>query len=239
MAKEIITSVANQKIKNLIKLKNDPKSPYFLVETRHLVKEAEKANLVKEIFATYETEFNKQNYIIGSNIAKRLSEIVNTDGVFALCQKPTVEDLDNKIVFLDNVQDPGNVGTIIRTLKAFNFDSIITNVNVFNSKVIRSTQGAIFSVKHKKSFDSYAELKKLKDLGYKIYITSLDKDSQHYDQVPTNFQKLVVVLGNEGKGVEPKLLELADYKIYIPINFESLNVAVASGIILNEFYKKR
>ncbi|WP_406617090.1 TrmH family RNA methyltransferase [Mycoplasmopsis adleri] len=239
--KKIITSVNNPEIKELKKLlkHNSKKDDVFLIEGYHLVEEAMKHNFVLK---TYETDKNvkyEQSIIITENVLNALANTKTPEGIIALCKKLNVPKASNKIVFLDNVQDPGNVGTIIRTSKAFGFDTIYSNANFYNDKIIRSTQGALFDASLINYDDAYSALKNLKEQGYVIYATSLEKDSISYLDAKYNEDKIIILVGNEGNGVNPKLYELADYKIYIPIKFESLNVGIATGIILNHIYNEK
>ncbi|WP_029512632.1 TrmH family RNA methyltransferase [Mycoplasmopsis iners] len=236
MRNNLISSVQNDKVKKLKAIKRDNKSEFFLVENYHLVEEALKQNLVIEIYELDSKNTYSQATKITDNVLKSLTTLQNPEGVIALCHKPQKVEIGNKIVFLDNVQDPGNVGTIIRNMRAFGFDTLFTNVNVYNDKIIRSTQGALFDLNIIKIQDSYAPLKELKQKGYCLLATSLDKDSINFSQYNYKKDKLVIILGNEGQGINKQLYELCDAKIYIPIDFESLNVAVASGIILNKIY---
>ncbi|WP_318023686.1 RNA methyltransferase [Mycoplasmopsis felifaucium] len=228
----------NEKIKNLRKLiaKNTNKDAVFVVEGYHLVNEALKNNLVSEI---YELEGNDR-YInaieVSDNVLKSITKTNNPEGVVALCIKKLNAEKGNKIVFLDNVQDPGNVGTIIRTALAFGFDTIFSNINFYNDKIVRSTQGALFNINLLNYENNYKTVDLLKSEGYKIFATSLEKDSIPYDIVNYPDDKIVVIMGNEGIGINKELYKLADQKIYIPIQFESLNVGVATGIILNHIY---
>lgn len=237
--KDLISSVQNAKIKYLKKIQNDNKSPFFIVETYHLVKEALELNLVEEIYELNNKNVYENAYKITENVLNTLTNTVNPDGVVALCKKPKNNKLGSKIIFLDNVQDPGNVGTIMRNAIAFGFDTLITNVNVFNSKIIRSSQGAIFKINTIKIDESLGMIQELKKLNYHVFMTSLDKDSQDFKTIKYPKENIVIVFGNEGRGINQELYSFVDKKIYIPISFESLNVAVASGIVLNEIYSKQ
>ncbi|WP_416737933.1 TrmH family RNA methyltransferase [Mycoplasmopsis meleagridis] len=240
MENKILKSITNNEIKFLRKLlKNNREENFFVIENYHLVYEALKTNLIEEIYEIENKNEFPNSIKIASSLFHRISNLVNPEGVLALCKKPKNNVIGKKIVFLDNVQDPGNIGTILRNTIAFNFDSVFTNVNIFNDKIVRSSQGAIFKVNVNKINNSYKDLHNLKLKGYKIYLTSLEKNSLNFNLLPyKKGEKVVLVLGNEGQGVSKELYELADEKIYIPIKFESLNVAVASGIFLNYFYTK-
>ncbi|WP_051622758.1 TrmH family RNA methyltransferase [Mycoplasmopsis primatum] len=235
-------SVSNSHIRELRKILAGKIDDYFLIEGYHLVEEAYKNNLV---VATYELIDKKAIYaesnFISYDILKYLTQTTNPEGIVALCSfRNQKTRKQNKVVFLDNVQDPGNVGTIIRTAKAFGFDTIYSNVHFNNQKVIRSSQGAIFSVNTKKYDNAYKTILELQNQGYKIYTTSLEKDSININSFdfPVN-EKIVIVFGNEGSGVASNINKLANKKIYIPIEFESLNVAVSAGIVLYKIYNSK
>lgn len=234
MKTNLISSVQNETIKKLKKIQNDNKSKYFIIEGYHLVEEALKHNLVKDIY-----ELDKNNKYpnatkITDNVLKALSKTKTPEGVIALCLKSKNNKIGNKVVFLENVQDPGNVGTIIRTTLAFGFDTVISNVNFYNDKIIRSTQGSLFNINLINYNDASLMFKKLHKENYTIYMSSLEKDSVDFNQIDYNKVKLVIVMGNEGNGINKTYYKYADKKIYIPIKFESLNVAVATGIVLNK-----
>ncbi|AMW26060.1 rRNA methylase [Mycoplasmopsis bovis] len=143
-----ITSTQNPKIKQLRKIFNDKNSEFFIVEGYHLVEEVLKENLVIEL---YELDSKTAKYdnsvIVSDNVLKTITKTKTPEGIVALCRKKSnTSELGNRVVFLDNVQDPGNVGTIIRAAKSFNFDTVISNVNFYNDKIVRSSQGALFTV---------------------------------------------------------------------------------------------
>ena len=129
------------------------------------------------------------------------------------------------------------MGTIIRTAHAFGVkDIILKGVDIYNPKIVRSTQGAIFNINIVNNVNMMETVTKLKNDGFKI-IGSLLKDSIDYNKVEIKDKKLVLILGNESHGINQDLINLLDYKVYIPIKFESLNVAIACGILLSKYLK--
>ena len=165
-------------------------------------------------------------------------EEITDEKEWELVQKAIEEDisLSDKILILDNVQDPGNLGTIIRSAKAFNINTIVLSlncVNKYNEKVIRAAQGMLFKVnvvtKDLKYFIPY-----LKSIGYDVYGTDV-VDGVDVKEIDKK-DKIAVVMGNEGQGIEPDIKKLIDKNIYIKMSSdcESLNVAVASSIIMYE-----
>ena len=229
----MITSVDNQKVKLLCKLgqsKYRKASEQFIVEGAHLVNEARKANVLIEAFSTVE----KEGYTHVSESVMR--KICNTDTVvreIGLCKFLKSENMSNRILVLDGVQDPGNMGALMRSAKAFGFDTIFVgngSVDIYNDKVIRSSQGAIFKLSFffGKTVDLLARIS-----DYQIYGTNVlrGKPLEEIKKV----EKMAIILGNEGNGISKEVDDLGYNNIYIPMNnTESLNVSVAGSIIMYE-----
>lgn len=236
----VITSVNNSKIKEIKKLKNPKYSKeqkLFLIEGEHLVKEAFKLNLLKLTISLDNVSYNVPNLIVNKSVLESISSINSTPNIIGVCKyieenKP----LGDRILILDNIQDPGNLGTIIRSSVAFNFTSVVLSldtVSKYNNKVIRSTQGMIFNT-NVVSCDIKSLIKKLKDENYVIYATDVVDGINVKDiKKPSKF---AIVMGNEGSGVSSDIKDLADCNLYIKMNkdCESLNVAVASSILMYE-----
>ncbi|AQL56460.1 TrmH family RNA methyltransferase [Abyssicoccus albus] len=249
---DLIQSSQNQKIKDVVKLhqrKHRYKERKFLIEGDHLISEAIAANIhIDSIFidenihveASYLDELNKycnHCYSISKEVASALSTTETTQGIFAVCEMQESNDaIDlkglNKIIYLDRIQDPGNLGTIIRTADACGLDAVVLSegtVDVYNDKVIRSTQGSLFHIPILiESFESVCE-----HFEGHIYGTALDDDALDYRQVEPR-QSFMLIVGNEGRGVHPDILCSTDDNVYIPIRgeVESLNVSIASGILM-------
>ncbi len=237
-----ITSTQNPKIKQLRKIFNDKNSEFFIVEGYHLVEEVLKENLVIKL---YELDSKTAKYdnsiIVSDNVLKAITKTKTPEGIVALCRKKSnTSELGNRVVFLDNVQDPGNVGTIIRAAKSFNFDTVVSNANFYNDKIVRSSQGSLFTVNlvNYTYDDLHSILKKYKQNGFKIYCTSLSKNSVPINKISFENEKILIIFGNEGSGVSETSIKIADKLVYVPIDFESLNVAVCAGIVLYEANKK-
>ena len=235
------SSKDNEKIKNIKKL-NTKKyrdiTNTFLIEGEHLVSEAYKNGILKLLIVEEDTKFdlNIEKIEVTHSILKYISELDNPPKVLGVCEKISEKNIGNKVLILDNIQDPGNLGTIIRSCVAFDIDTIILSldsVDLYNSKVIRATQGMIFNVNIIRRKLS-EELKKLKENSYRIYGTKVNggKSLKSIEKC----QKFAIIMGNEGNGVSNDLLDLCDEYIYIDMNkvCESLNVAVATSIILYE-----
>ncbi|MBE6149844.1 MAG: RNA methyltransferase [Firmicutes bacterium] len=240
----LYSSVDNNKIKDLKKLqtkKYRDKKNMFLIEGKHLVLEAYKTNCLKEILLE-ENELLpldvETNYMT-NNVMNYLSELETPNNIIGICNKKDGSLKGNKIVYLDYIQDPGNLGTIIRSCVAFNIDTLILSkncVDMYNSKVIRASQGMIF---HLNIIIEDVEniIPKLKEDGYKIYGTNVmyGKSLKSIEKS----DKFVIIMGNEGNGISEVSEELCDEFIYIDMNSncESLNVGVATSIILYELDK--
>lgn len=240
----LYSSVDNNKIKDLKKLqtkKYRDKKNLFLVEGRHLTIEAFKAGVLKEMFLEESELFPLDvmtNYMT-NNVMNYLSELETPSSIIGLCEKKTGEIKGDRIVYLDFIQDPGNLGTIIRSCVAFNIDTLVISkdsVDLYNAKVIRATQGLLFHLNIVIE-DNYNFIPKLKDEGYKIYGTKVT----HGNSLKTiaKVSKFVIIMGNEGNGISEVSSELCDEFIYIDMNqkCESLNVGVATSIILYELDK--
>lgn len=240
----IYSSVHNDKIKELKNLNNkssrDEKG-LFLVEGEHLIIEAYKKNLLKEIIVldNYNIDINVPKIVVTENVMKYISSLTTIPKIIGVCQKTNNHKIGNKVLILDNVQDPGNLGTIIRSSVAFNIDTIILSkdtVDIYNSKVIRASQGMIFNIDFLID-DLEKIIKTLKEKNYKILSTDV-KNGKSLNML-ANISKVAIIMGNEGNGVSEKLKKLSDDFLYININknCESLNVAVATSIILYELSK--
>lgn len=236
----MIESKDNKKIKYLNKLRNNKfmyEEKKFVIEGEHLVKEAYNAGVLLETFSNNEVNYGVPNNLVSLSIMNYISNLSSKTNVIGIC-KFIKEDvsLSNKVIILDNVQDPGNLGTIIRSAKAFNINTIVLSlncVNKYNEKVIRAAQGMLFKVnvvtKDLKYFIPY-----LNKIGYEIYGTDVTNgvDVKNIDKK----DKIAVVMGNEGQGIEHEIKKLINKNIYIRIadDCESLNVAVAASIIMYE-----
>ena len=230
-----ITSSSNQLIKDLVKLKNS-KEDKFLIEGKDLLDLAYLNNLLDMVITTEDNdEFSNVDIIVVPKfILEKLSNNKSVQPYIGVSRLPEVKgELGDKLVYLDGVQDPGNVGTIIRTALAFSYDAVVLSkdsASLTNSKVIQSTKGALFSI----PLTNKVTLEELKEKGYVIIVTALE-DAINYQKSP-KFDKFVLVLGNEGQGVKKENIALADTVVKIEMgNIDSLNVAVAGGILLNHF----
>lgn len=240
----IYTSTDNKKIKELKKLnikKYRDQSNSFLVEGEHLVLEAYKKGLLEELFLEENTKLDldvKTSYL-SRNVIKFISELDNPSNIIGLCKKVEEKEIGNKVLVLDDIQDPGNFGTIIRSAVAFNIDTIVVSnntVDLYNSKVIRASQGMLFNINIIRR-DLNVFVPELKNNGYQIYATKVNGGKSL--KTIEKMKKFAIIMGNEGAGVSDNLMSLANEYLYIDMNSncESLNVAVATSIILYELDK--
>ena len=257
-----ITSKENQLIKHIIKLKEKKyRKEYneYIIEGVKIVEESieEKAK-IKQIIISEDAinselvqkhlkeKLKKIDYIqVPSNIFKLISEVEKPQGVLAVIEKENGgEDIDYNqdiILALDDLQDPGNLGTIIRTADSVGLNQILISkgtTDPYNSKVIRSTMGAIFRVKIVECEDLKQTLKRLQENNFKVMVTDLGTDKSIYD---IKLQKNVIVIGNEANGVSKEIQEIADKKVKIPMlgKTESLNASIATGVILYEYVRQK
>ncbi len=252
MSVKYIQSAKNPQIKQWKKLltkKERELTGTYLIEGFHLVEEALKHDdLVSQVIIREGLDL-PQSWNLGQDevitlsedAAKALSETETNQGVFAICHvaKTTIDlQKHHSFLLLDGVQDPGNIGTMIRTADAAGIDAVILGngtVDVYNPKVLRSAQGSHFNIAIEKK-DLQEFVMDLKTAGIPIYGTALEGAVEYTTVSPSNRYALIV--GNEGNGVTGELLQETDQNLYIPIygKSESLNVAVATGILL--YYMK-
>ena len=240
----LITSLENAKVKEYKKLslkKYREKKKQFIVEGEHLVLEAFKAGRIDELILEKDEIFplDVETVYVTNDIINKISTLETPQNVMALCHMNQSDLLGTKILILDEIQDPGNLGTIIRSAVAFGIDTIVlgkSTVDAYNPKVLRASQGMIFHV-NIISEDICKLILKLKDEGFTIYGT---KVTHGVDLKTVSApDKYAVIMGNEGAGMSSEVEELCDSNLYIGMNgiCESLNVGVAASIILYQLSK--
>ena len=259
---QVITSKDNEFVKHVKKLKEKKyrdQSQEFIIEGIKLVKEAieEKANIKQIIICDncensgiipkdLMYEIAKYNCVyVTENILKTMSDVNAPQGIMAIIGRNNKEkDIDYSqdiIVALDDIQDPGNLGTILRTVDSIGLNQILVSkgtADCYNPKVVRSTMGAIFRIKIIECEDLEQTLKETQKNNFKLIVSSLQTNNSLYD---IDFDKKVIIIGNEANGVEPQIQEMADEKIKIPMlgKTESLNASVATGIIIYEYVRQK
>lgn len=257
-----ITSKDNEFVKHIKKLKDKKyrdESNEYVIEGIKLIKEAiqENAN-IKQIIICEDCEdsgvipkdlmYEIAKYecvYVTRKIFNILTEVINPQGLIAIVSKNTEEKQINYteelIVALDDIQDPGNLGTILRTVDSIGLTQILVSkgtADAFNPKVVRSTMGAIFRVKIIECEDLEQTLKEVKKHKFEIVVTSLQTEESFYD---IEYNNKVIVIGNEANGVKKEIQDLADKRVKIPMlgKTESLNAAVATGIMLYEYVRQK
>lgn len=244
-----IESKKNDEIKQLAKLsatKNIKKTGTYMIEGFHLVREADAND--QRIVKLYVTEKNENDRLakkyhdivtgISDDVAQSLSETKTPQGIFAVVKVQENDDLTEmkgQWVILDDVQDPGNVGTIVRTADAAGYAGVITSLNsadFYQPKVQRSMQGSQFHLPIYR-MDLQKAIEMAKNSGLKIYGSEVNDKAMPYNKLD-KVDDFALVMGNEAHGLSADILSITDQNIYIPIlgKAESLNVAVAAGVLM-------
>ena len=258
----MISSKDNEFIKYIKKLKDKKyrdMNKEFVIEGIKLIREAieEKAEIKQIIICDncldsdiipkelmYEIAKYECVYVTES-IFKVISDVNKPQGILAIIGRNAgeaqIDYTQDIIVALDDIQDPGNLGTILRTVDSIGLNQILVSkgtADSYNPKVVRSTMGAIFRIKIIECENLENTLKEVKKHKFKLVVTSLQTEKSLYD---INFDKKLIVIGNEANGVEQKIQDLADEKIKIPMlgKTESLNASVATGIVLYEYVRQK
>jgi TrmH family RNA methyltransferase len=256
---EIIQSKNNSLINEIKKLKEKKyrlKSNQFLIEGFRFVLEALKSDFeVSMIFVSDKSKERWEDFNISSKlhkntkvywvteqILKLLSDTETPQGIVAVVdnRELNVENKEGFYVLVDKIQDPGNMGTIIRTAHASKALGVIITkgtVDIYNEKTLRSTMGSIFHVPIIQDND-LDKINFLKENGFKLVASSLDTDKNFYDVDFTG--KIIISVGNEGNGISDEIYDMADIKVKIPMpgGAESLNVSVAAGVMMFEVIRQ-
>lgn len=239
----MIESPNNEKIKKYSKLlekKYRDIENLYLVSTDHLVKEAIKKDLVLEVFLLENTtnDYGKVT-VVKENVMRKLTNLKTLPKVVAVVKKEMSKEISGNVVLIDGLQDPGNLGTIIRSAVAFNINTVVlgdNTVDLYNEKVLRASEGMIYNINivKKNLVDAIMDLK---INNYTVLGTKVDGGKNIKN---INYEKYAFIVGNEGNGISDDLLNLCDDYIYINMNSscESLNVGIASSIIMYEINNK-
>lgn len=259
----MISSISNQQLKEITKLQKQPKyrraSSLFIAEGFKMVKEAaEKGCLVK----TYISELvlgKKQESLewllkefpyetVSGQVFRQLSDTVTTQGILGVVKQPSynIKDIldDKKHIWLmlDDIRDPGNLGTIMRTAEGAGLSAVIMGkgtADLFNPKTVRSTMGSIFRMPFIYVDDITEIIKQIKDNGYSVYGTAM-AGSIAYDKADYT-KGAGIVIGNEANGIQERVLECITGSIHIPMDgkLESLNAAVAAAVVMYEAARQK
>ena len=240
----LITSKDNNTIKQIRKLltkKYSLEKGLFVIEGENLIEEAIKNHMLKELYvlegSTCNYDFN-YDYVT-EEVMKSISDLKSTPRLLGISKIYNTNHIGNKIVILDNIQDPGNAGTIIRSSVAFVADTVIfskDSVSPYNEKVLRSTGGMIYNTNIVIG-DLKEIINKIKEKHIKVIGTSLKKSKSLEELEKT--EEFAIIFGNEGYGVREEILSMCDEIIRIDMNStcESLNVGVSASIVLYHLYK--
>ena len=234
---EIINSTANQRIKKWALLKTKKgrdEQQAFIIEQPHLIGEALKADLILQLLIRHGTTnpFDYPALMISDNVMHKLSSNVSLNDCLAICKLPksTAKTL-NRVIVLENVQDPGNIGTIMRTALAFGYDALFIDegcADIYNEKTIKASQGALFYLPVYRQ-NTIKTLQYLKQQKVTLIATTPHQASE-MAQTSVN-APYAIILGNEGQGLTNEVLDKADLRIKIEMfDFESLNVATAMAV---------
>ncbi len=244
----VISSLDNDKVKEYFKLrerKHRKNSNTFLVEGLNLVLEAYRYGMILELILVpgEVLPLEVPTVYVTPSVMNKISSLDTPPKVMALCKmKEASKELGNHIIMLDGIQDPGNLGAIIRSSLAFDVQTIILSpetVDIYNPKVLRATQGMIFGINLIiDELDKY--IGKLKKDDYTIIGTDVELGMDVAEMPNDKKEKYALILGNEGRGVSKDLLSLCDYNLTIAMSnqVESLNVAVAASILIYELAKE-
>ncbi|EKO1914376.1 RNA methyltransferase [Clostridium botulinum] len=252
----MISSKDNQLIKEVRKLREKKyrtQNKSFIVEGFRFFEEALKSNSsinkvfieekslnkLEELYKKYNINNDIETYVVNYSVLKSISNTENPQGIVSVINYFKTEKLDLEngfYILVDKVQDPGNMGTIIRTAHAAGALGIITTkgtVDVYNEKTLRSTMGSIFYIPIIED-ENLETVKSLQRNGFKLLVSSLDTNSNFYDVDMKD--NMIIAVGNEGNGISEDLNILSDIKVKIPMPgaAESLNVAVACSIMTFE-----
>ena len=243
-----ITSAQNEYIKKIAKLsskKHREEQGLFLAEGEHLLQMLDGTDYVIDTVIMSDGFYEKngsaydETVVVPEGIFEKISDTKSPQGVIAVVGLPQDEKTikSGRYIYCDNLQDPGNVGTVIRTADAFGFDGVILSkgsADVYSSKVIRSSQGSVFNI------DIITEtdidfLQKAKEDGFFLTSTALYGESVSVKSMQTKTSQIFVI-GNEGNGVSEKILKMSDEIAHINMygKAESLNAAVAASILMYE-----
>ena len=258
---QLITSKENNTIKDIKKLKDKKyrtETGRFLIEGFRFVEEGLKSSFTiekilvkesivdkfKEKLQDYIHEVEEKTFVVGDSIFKTIAGTENSQGVLAVVKmnNHTQTMKDGSYILIDQVQDPGNLGTIIRTAHSAGCAGIIMTkgtVDLYNEKTLRSTMGSIFNIPLIQDNHNLDFTKELLSKNYNLICSSLQTDKNFYEvDLVSNS---IIAVGNEGNGISDGVMELATTKVKIPMlgSTESLNVAIAASIMIYEGVRQR
>lgn len=257
-----ITAVNNGQVKFVAELKQKKyrlKTGLFVAEGLRTVEEAIKARQIESIFYTpIDDERTRKAleeaasmgiklYCVNEAVMKKLSDTETPQGILAVCNMThmNLEELLTKgemLLVLDRVQDPGNIGTMLRTADAAGVGGIVLLsgcADIYAPKTVRASMGSLFHIPVLQGLDEVGFIAMAKDYGYELVVTSLEGATSLYKADLNG--RIAFVMGNEANGVTDNLLKSADKRVFIPMKgkAESLNVAMAAGIVMFEALRRK
>ncbi len=260
--RDIITSLNNPQIKNLVLLQKKSKARkeqgLFVAEGIKMVSEARETGLLEKVYVSESFYREKDGApdllseldfeIVADNVFSKATDTINPQGIMGTVRAPShspdkmLDMKDAFLLLLENIRDPGNLGTIIRTAEGAGVSGIIMNgscADVLQPKVVRSTMGSIYRVPFYEAEDFAGFLARLKEKGFKLYAAHLSGVS--YDREGNFLGKCGLLIGNEAQGLSKETASMADKLIRIPMEgkVESLNAAVAAAILMYEAARQK
>ena len=247
---EHLTSLKNPKVQSWRSLKDRKgrkETGCFLVEGRKMVEEALRSAFPVEAVLADESRLdelylpgNVPVYALSEHVLAAVCDTKTPQGVAAVVRMTNSASLGSRLVALDGVQDPGNVGTIIRTADAAGLDGVLLSAqcaDAFSPKVLRATMGSVFRMGIRVTEDLPGELARLKQEGFSVLSSQLD-GTPFYEREPVG-ERFCLVIGSEGNGVTPEVQQVATHRVKLPMRggAESLNAAVAAGIMMYELMR--
>ena len=241
-------------IRQLDSRKHREKLGLYLIEGENLIEEAFKNNADIEFIAVnedrlsyYENLFGGrllECYVMPAGLFNRLAQTESSQGIMAAVRIPRLTQQQfmdciagGNVIVLDRLQDPGNIGTILRTCDAAGYRGAVMikgTADIYSPKVVRAAAGSVFRIPAYYTAGAREGVKLLKDTGLQIIGTGFDTEDMYYDVDMR--RNTAVVIGNEGNGISEEMAALCDRTVKIPMhgNIESLNAAVAAGILIYE-----
>lgn len=238
---EIITSKENKRIKELIRIQSHPRPDCFLIEGYHAVEVAYQQGYLKEAYALEDPLLQGvETYLVNEAILKKVSKASTFEKIIGICSLPEHKELSNRVLIFDRLQDPGNIGTLLRASASFGFEDVIFlkgTCSPFNFKAVAASEGALFFV-HLHFYEEDETIALLNEQGYCIIGSALRdaRPMEGYDYPKGN---IALILGNEGQGMSSSLLSKTDVNLKISMEkMESLNVAMAGSILMHDIYTR-
>ena len=235
----MITSLDNKTVKQLTKLHQKKyRDGRFLLLDEDIIKDAKDSNYLETLVYCDNLPFEFDNAIeVSRDVLNKISKKDNLNYIGVGKYIKENDDYKNRVVVLDRLQDPLNIGRIMEAAYLFGFDSIILSndcADIYNDKCLINSKGTIFklNISHK---DIKDEINVLKEKGFKVYATGLRNETKYMNEVAVT-DKMAIILGNEGSGVDSTLMDMSDEIIKIDmVNIDSLNVAMAGSILMHHF----